>query len=189
MTILDRDTLIDRPEIVTREDDEDEDNEDDEMENEGTEVLGNGGGVTLNEVEFEPDDLDVVAAANTCAVLTTGQQEGEVFEQMFKNAAVQVKDMKQRNRDVEMLSYFGLNNAIGTLGLSDQKRNQAMNQVIQSDEPHDNSVGEGSSQENTEDSEDDEKIDIDEVEHEVNDIQESRDNDRDETAEVSQEDG
>ena len=190
MTILDRDTLIDRPEIVTREDDEDEDNEDDETENQDageTQVLGDGGGVELNGVEFETDDLDVVAAANTCAVLTTGQQEGEVFEQMFRNAAVQLKDMKQRNRDVEMLSYFGLNNAIGTIGLSDQKRNQAMNQVIQSD--NSDGVGEDSTQDNGEDSDEDNEIDIDEVEEEVDDIKESRGDDEDNAAEVSQEDG
>lgn len=172
MTILDRDTIIDRPELVTREDDGDEEDKNNEAsEDNQPDTLGDGGGPEVHGLEFESDDLDVVAAANTCAVLTTGQEEGEVFERVFKNAAIQLRDMKVRNRDIDMISYFGLNNAIATVGLSEEMRNQTMNHIMQDDIKSDPQTTERTTdqvEDNTdeEDAQNDE-VDIEDVEEEV----------------------
>ena len=181
MTILDRDTIIDRPELVTREDDDDEkDQNNKENQDDDIERLGDGGGPEVHGLEFESDDLDVIAAANTCAVLSTGQEEGEVFERIFKNAAVQLRDMKVRNRDIDMISYFGLNNAIATVGLSEEMRNRTMNQIMQNDirsEPENteesDSDGQEAEQDDKQDGDDgssEEDVDIKDVEEQVDEM-------------------
>jgi len=163
MTILDRETLIDRPELVDRDDDEDEQ----DKEQEEIKVIGDGGGPTAHGVEFEEDDLDIIAAANTCAVLTTGQEEGDVFDQMFANAAYQLKDLKERKRDVTMLSYFGLNNSIGTVGLTDEDSGKLMTQLMDAEI-------DGEDEESDEAEESD---DIEEVEQEVEEMAEEQEDD------------
>lgn len=177
MTILDRDTLIDRPEIVTREDDDDEqDKGDEDNQDDEPDTIGDGGGPEVHGLEFEESDLDVVAAANTCAVLTTGQEEGEVYNRVFKNAAIQLKDLKVRNRDIDMISYFGLNNAIATVGLSEELRDTTMQQVMENDiepepeETDDTPEQTDDSDENADD--EDEQSDIDQVEDEIDEMQE-----------------
>jgi hypothetical protein len=171
MTILDRDTIIDRPELVTREDDDDEQDEGDEAtEHNEPDTLGDGGGPEVHGLEFESDDLDVIAAANTCAVLTTGQEEGDVFERVFKNAAIQLRDMKVRNRDIDMISYFGLNNAIATVGLSEEMRNQTMNQIMQDDIQSEPETTDDVEDDTDEDETEDDEIDIEDVEEEVDDM-------------------
>ena len=171
MTILDRDTIIDRPELVTREDDDDEQDEGDEAtEHNEPDTLGDGGGPEVHGLEFESDDLDVIAAANTCAVLTTGQEEGDVFERVFKNAAIQLRDMKVRNRDIDMISYFGLNNAIATVGLSEEMRNQTMNQIMQDDIQSEPETTDDVEDDTDEDETENDKIDIEDVEEEVDNI-------------------
>lgn len=126
MTLIKRDTLIDRPELVNRDEDSDEETEQqtEKQETESdTEVqrLGDGGDVTVHNIEFSEDDLDIVGAANTAAVLTTGQDSGEVFEQMFANAAVQLKDMKDREISLGSIFEFGLANSFATVGVSDNR--------------------------------------------------------------------
>jgi hypothetical protein len=171
MTILDRDTIIDRPELVTREDDDDEQDEGDEAtEHNEPNTLGDGGGPEVHGLEFESNDLDVIAAANTCAVLTTGQEEGDVFERVFKNAAIQLRDMKVRNRDIDMISYFGLNNAIATVGLSEEMRNQTMNQIMQDDIQSEPETTDDVEDDTDENETEDDKIDIEDVEEEVDNI-------------------
>jgi len=176
MTILDRDTIVDRPEIVNRDDEDDE--SDKEEQSDSVDVLGNGGGETLHGLEFEQDDLDIIAGANTCAALATGQEDGEAFSQMFRNTAIQLKDMKSRNRDIDLLSYFGLNNGIGTIGLDQQKRDEVLTQVMDSSTDTSHPVGDTS--ESDQDSEDeteqqtdeseDEDSEIDDVEDEIDDM-------------------
>jgi len=126
MTLLKRSTLVDRPELIDR----DEDSEEDEAETEkqqtedsdtGVQQLGKGGDVQVNNIEFSESDLDIVGAANTAAVLTTGQDSGEVYEQMFANASVQLKDMKERDIDISSIFEFGLANSFATVGVSDKR--------------------------------------------------------------------
>lgn len=149
MTLLQRDTIIDRPELVNREDNEEEDKE------EEVQSIGEGG-PTVHGLEFDEGDLDIIAGANTCAVLTTGQQEGDVFEQMFRNAALQLKDMKERERDITALSYFGVNNSIGSVGLTDEQVDEIVEDAI----PEFPTGG------------DEEEPDIDEIEDEVDGMEE-----------------
>lgn len=149
MTLLQRDTIIDRPELVNREDNESEDEE------EEVQSIGEGG-PTVHGLEFDEGDLDIIAGANTCAVLTTGQQEGDVFEQMFRNAALQLKDMKERERDITALSYFGVNNSIGSVGLTEEQVDEIVEDAI----PEFPTGG------------DEEEPDIDEIEDEVDGMEE-----------------
>lgn len=171
MTILDRETLIDRPELVDRDDDKDEQDE----EQEEIAVIGEGGGLTAHGVEFEEDDLDIIAAANTCAVLTTGQEEGDVFEQMFANAAYQLKDLKERNRDVTMLSYFGLNNSIGTVGLTDEDSGKLMTQLMDADIEESDEEPAEPEEDEVEEAEEDGSIE--DVEQEVEEMTEEQEDD------------
>lgn len=180
MTILDRDTLIDRPELVNRDsrsDDHDEDEQSDKVEK-----LGDGGGVVINGLEFENGDLDVIAGANTCAALVTGQEDGEVFNKMFQNSAIQLKEMKNQSRDIELLSHFGVNNRIGSMGLDQEQRDKLVNQMIRS---HDESVEEESEPEQTQQDVEPDKPDdpdIDDIEEEISDI--SSDEETDGTDEI-----
>jgi len=156
MTLLDRDTLVDRPEIVNRDDDEDEQ----DAETDGyAKSLGDGGGLTAHGLEFEEGDEDVIAAANTCAVLTTGQEGGEVFEQMFANAAVQLRDLKNSGRDIETLAFFGTDNSIGTAGLSEEDRQAIFDSLIST-----------TSTEEVEEVEEESDEELDQVEEEVEEI-------------------
>jgi len=168
MTLTGRDTIIDRPELVNRDNDEDEQDEGEQEVN----VLGDGGGPTVHNVEFEEGDLDIVAAANTCAVLTTGEDEGDVFEQMFANASVQLKDLKNRNRDISMLSYFGLNNSIGTVGLSDDQSAELMTELMGEVEDGNEDVQNAEEASEEPEQEEQDTKDLEEVEKEVDEISE-----------------
>ena len=184
MTILKRDTIVDRPELVNREDDEDD--KDEEDQNLETKVIGRGGGPTFNGLEFEEGDLDVVTAANACAVLGTGEDEGQAYQQVFKNAAIQIKDMKMNNRDIELLSHFGLNNGIGTVGLDDTQRDQVLTDLMQSEdvgvagtEPVEDNTQEDSDESSVtidSDNEDgeDNSTDIDDVQEKVDEMSEDK---------------
>jgi hypothetical protein len=129
MTILKRDTIVDRPELVNR-DDEDEQNKDGAEGEKETSVIGEGGGLTVHGIEFEEGDERLIAAANTCAVLTTGRQSGDVFNQMFANASVQLKDMKSEGRDLDQLSFFGMENSIGTAGVGEKQEQAIVDSLI-----------------------------------------------------------
>lgn len=129
MPLLDRETLVDRPVLVNRGDEEDEqDNE----QTEGTtvETLGQGGGPTVYQLEFEPGDYNIVAGANAAAVLATGDQGGEAFEQSFVNAALQLKDLVAQGEDVRELARFGLEKGVAEIGLSEEDIN-----ILRGDRP------------------------------------------------------
>lgn len=161
MTLLDRDTLIDRPELVNRDDENDEDDEE-------VDKIGEEGEIEVHGVEFDEDDLDIIAAANTCAVLTTGKQSGDVFEQLFTNAAIQLKEMKEEGRDIDMLSYFGLNHTIGTVGLSERESERVVVSVMEDDLAEESEE----SEEDVDSETDEEDSDIDDVEDELDEMSE-----------------
>lgn len=164
MPLLDRDTLIDRPVLVNRDDDDSADDEE-------VDKLGEGGGIEVHGVEFEEDDLDIIAGANTVAVLATGQSSGDVFEQLFANAAIQLKEMKEEGRDIDLLSYFGLNHTIGTVGLTEEQSENVVVSVMHDEmESEEEETSEKTSEETSEDVEDEEQSDIDEVEEEIEDM-------------------
>jgi len=92
MTLLNRDTVVDRPELVERGNSDDEEEPENTQEIQ-TEILGDGGGPEINNLVFEPGDYNIVAGANAAAVLGSGEQEGEFYERAFMNAAIQLKNL------------------------------------------------------------------------------------------------
>mgnify|MGYP000019880190 CR=1 FL=1 len=154
MTLLERETLVDRPELIDRNGNDEESNEDEEPEKVSE------GGPIVHGLEFSDDDLDVVAGANACAALTTGSTDGDVFTRMFKNAAVQLKNMKDNGMSLERLSLFGVNSGVGSVGLSSEDTNKLMSQLAERD------------QEEQPDDEEADESDIENIEQEVDNIQE-----------------
>lgn len=121
MPLLDRDTIVDRPVLLNRSGDkEQDDTEDDEEE---VQVIGEGGGPVINGIEFEIGDYDIVAAANLASVLATGEEDGQSFKNVFSNAAIQLYELKQRNKDISALTEFSAKNGVDLLGIQpDQAR-------------------------------------------------------------------
>lgn len=170
MPLLNRETLVDRPTLVDRADEEDE-QDDNESGVSAVEVLGEGGGPSLHGIEFEPGDYNVVAGANTAAVLATGEQEGDAFESSFVNAAIQLRELIMEGDDVRDLARFGLEKGVAEIGL-DETDIQTLREVPQ-EEP--NNQSETEAEEVGEDSEsdsDDESAesDIEDVEDEIEDM-------------------
>ena len=168
MTLLKRNTLINRPEIVERadeKDDVDKDDEDDDDTSKRVDKLGDGGGPTVHGVEFEEEDLDVIAGANTAAVLVTGQDSGKVFEQMFTNAAIQLKELKSRGADMSPIVDFGVTNSFATVGTTDEQASEMVG-LLAGD-----SIEKYGEPEELDDSSDTAENDsVDEVEEDIDDI-------------------
>jgi hypothetical protein len=120
MTLLKRDTLVDRPELVERGNGDDEEEPEDTQEIQ-TEILGDGGGPEINNLVFEPGDYNVVAGANAAAVLASGSREGMMFKQAFINSAIQLKNLKDGGEDIRDVGRFGLEKGIAELGLSEDE--------------------------------------------------------------------
>lgn len=102
MPLLDRDTVIDRPVLLNRDGDDEQDVASDTDEN----IVGRGGGATVNGVEFENGSYDTVAASNLAAVLATGASDGEAYKNAFRNAAIQLHELKEEGSDISELSHF-----------------------------------------------------------------------------------
>lgn len=163
MPLIDRDTLVDRPVLVNRGDEEDEQ---DDKQAEGTTVekLGQGGGPTVHQMEFEPGDYNIVAGANTAAVLATGEQGGDAFNQAFVNAALQLKDLAAQGEDVRDIARFGLEKGVAEIGLT-----MGDIEVLREGRVEDASQGESSETETIEESAGDD------VDEEVEDTEEDTD--------------
>lgn len=133
MTLLNRDTLVDRPELVERgnEDDEEEEQDTEEIQ---TEILGDGGGPEINNLVFEPGDYNVVAGANAAAVLASGEQEGQFYEQAFINSAIQLKNLREEGEDIRDVGRFGLEKGIAELGVSERDVGVLREQPAQDEE-------------------------------------------------------
>lgn len=115
MPLLDRDTIVDRPVLLDRSNnDEQEEEQGQERE---VEVLGQGGGPTINGVEFEVGHYQLVAASNLASVLATGEEDGQSFKNVFRNAAIQLYELKERGRDISTLSNFAAQNQVDLLGI------------------------------------------------------------------------
>jgi len=181
MPLLDRNTLVDRPVLVNRGNEEDE-QVTQETEDATVEVLGEGEGPTLHQLEFEPGDYNVVAGANTAAVLSTGQEDGQAFENAFINAAIQLKDLQHNDEDIRDIARFGLEKGVAEIGL-EMEQIQTLRET-EPEEPED--LGEeevdsdGDSENESEDSEiengeSEEDIDIEDVEDDIENIKQEED--------------
>lgn len=171
MPLIDRRTVIDRPVLVNRgnQEDEQDDEGDEGAESDTVEILGEGGGPTINGIEFEAGDYQVVAGANTAAVLTTASEEGEAFEEAFAVAAIQLKELQQEGEDIRDVGRFGLEKGVAEIGLTqpqiDVLREQPEEQDEESEEQNQDSV--------------DEETDIEDIEEDIEEVKEDKEEDID----------
>lgn len=180
--------MIDRPELVNREGEND--NEDNQVKTKRVETLGRGGGPVKNGIEFEQGHFNIVAASNLVAVLATGDTEGEMFEETFVNAAIQLYDQVKRGGDVRDLVRYSVASGVSEIGFSqdevDQLREQPedaesteeVQSEIEDGEVEEN-VGDEDGVEEEEDNADDEEessADEETVEDELEEMEDSEDN-------------
>lgn len=146
MTLTGREPIVDRPELVDRGTDGDQ--EDTETENgEVLETLGEGDGPTINNITFEEGDYGVVAASNLTAILSTSQTEGVEYETAFATAAIQIKEMAARGVDIAPLVQMSRARGVDDINVSRAELNElqlsATEQVSEKEEgPDEDSVGE-----------------------------------------------
>jgi hypothetical protein len=164
------------------------DDEEDNQEADGqssVNTIGEGGGPVINGVEFRPGDLGLVAGANVTAVLSTGQDGGEMFEQSFRNAAIQLHDLQEVGEDITDLRRFARDRGVADIGVSDSQfevlnsePEQSVEDFEQADPDEDET--EDGTEDNSEDEEEDEDEDggeeepdeIENIEEDIDDIEE-----------------
>ena len=111
MPLLNRDTLVDRPVLLDR-------SGDNEQEDEEAEASGDAG-LEINGIEFETGDYELVSASNLIAAVATGQDSGEDYETTFRNAAIQLKKLnEEQGRDIKPLSDFAAQTNVDLLNVS-----------------------------------------------------------------------
>lgn len=107
MTVFDRPLLLeDRPTLVDPIVGGDDDEEEPEREpKKSVEVIGSGGGKTVHGVEFEEGHEEVIKGSNLVAMLATGEDGGsELYENIFKTSAIQLKRAKDMGKDISGVS-------------------------------------------------------------------------------------
>ena len=181
MTLTGRDPLIDRPELVNRDDEEDNSEENSQ---DSVHTIGQGGGPVINGVEFRPGDLGLVAGANVPAVLSTGQDGGEMFEQSFKNAAIQLHDLREVGEDITDLRRFARDRGVADIGVSDSQFEVLNTQLEELDEDleqadpdeDEDDVETSQDEEEAEDEEggDEESEDIENIEEDISEIEDDQ---------------
>lgn len=173
MPLLDRDTIIDRPVLVDRGDEGDEQGEH-TVERTEPQVLGNGGGPVINNIEFEKGHYNIVAAANLAAVLATGREEGSAFEDSFINASIQVYELIQNGEDISDLVRFSIEKNVAEIGLTEDQTRQLREepdteeQQEQEQEPQSEPERVEQEQDSTDDEE--ESTDVGELEEELEEV-------------------
>lgn len=165
MPLLDRDTIVDRPVLLDRSGNKKQD-EDSEQEEE-VQVLGEGGGPTINGIEFEIGSYDIVASANLASVLATGDDDGQSFKNVFRNAAIQLHELQERGKDITSLSMFAAQNNVDLLGIQPRQVEMLEGEIIEEPEAEDQEVNIEQIEEELNQSKDDESDDSDDNEEEV----------------------
>jgi hypothetical protein len=165
MPLLDRDTIVDRPVLLDRSGNKKQD-EDSEQEEE-VQVLGEGGGPTINGIEFEVGSYDIVAGANLASVLATGDDDGQSFKNVFRNAAIQLHELQERGKDITSLSMFAAQNNVDLLGIQPRQVEMLEGEIIEEPEAEDQEVNIDQIEEELNQSEDDESDDSDNEDEEV----------------------
>lgn len=117
MPLIKRQLLVDRPTAVDpifgEEDEEDSESLDD------VSVIGDGGGKIAHGVEFEEGHEDIIKSSNLVAVLATGQEEGELYVDVFKNAAFQLAKVDETDHTLDGLVGLSEDLDVAFLGTSD----------------------------------------------------------------------
>lgn len=172
MPLLPRSTVVDRPTLVDR--DDEQANGDESSDEDVVEELGNGDGPAINGIKFEKGDYGVVAASNLVAVLSTAQSEGNKFRQAFMTSAIQMKEMANSGIDISSIARLSRSRGIDDLNVS-QSDMQDLKLATQTQQQQDDE----SEEVREEVSEDDKDAESDEVEGESNDADEEDDEDED----------
>jgi len=191
MPLLPRSTVVDRPTLVDR--DDEQANGAKQSDEDIIEELGNGDGPTINGIRFEKGDYGVVAASNLVAVLSTAQTEGNEFQQAFMTSAIQMKEMANSGIDISSIARMSRSRGMDDLNVSQEDmqdlklatQTQTLEQDEDSeereeeevsdegeDETDDDASDEGS-EEVTEDEDSDDEEDVDSVEEMFEDDDES----------------
>jgi len=116
MPILNRDTIVDRPVLVDR---EQQDESSGELDQDTDEVptLGEGGGPEISGLEFGPEDEDLVAASNLVAVLSSATDSGPMFKESFMNAAIQLYELRENGDSITPLVEYAVGKGIHDIGI------------------------------------------------------------------------
>lgn len=179
MPVLKRDTIVDRPVLVDREDQENkEQSSENDEEDKEVEVLGEGGGPVINGIEFSEGHYNIVAASNMAGILATGREEGEAFEQSFRNAAIQLYELQEKNQSIRDLVRFSVEKGVSEIGISESQ----IEELEKTNEETDEDVEEAETMSETVDEENDEETDkvdddedVDEIEESIDEIKEDKD--------------
>lgn len=176
MPLLPRSTVVDRPTLVDR--DDEQANGAKQSDGDIIEELGDGDGPTINSIRFEKGDYGVVAASNLVAVLSTAQTEGNEFQQAFMTSAIQMKEMANSGIDISSIARMSRSRGMDDLNVS-QENMQDLKLATQTQTP-----------EHDEDSEEEEeKVDDDDVsEEDTEEVvdEDSDDEDEEETDSVEE---
>lgn len=175
MTLINRKTIVDRPELVDRGDNDDA--ESNQADNEVLEVLGDGDGPAVNGIRFEQGDYGIVAASNLIAVLSTAQTEGDEFERSFMTSAIQMKEMTKSGVDISPIASMSRSRGIDDLNI-DEKTVQQLKLATQNigsqptpdDDIEDESVEDDEGEEPSEEPESDDE-DVDEEQSDEDDAE------------------
>jgi len=92
--VTDRPTVID-PVITSDDSEEEQSQEEDIVDGGDIETLGEGGGKVVHGLEFEEGQEDIIKSSNLVAILATGQEEGKLYSDVFKNAAFQLAEVRE----------------------------------------------------------------------------------------------
>lgn len=121
MPLINRDTVIDRPVLLNR-GGEDGQDENEAPEEEYTSTTPEEGELVINGIEFEAGEYDIVSAANIVAVLATGDTEGESYKNVFRNAAIQLEQLKEVDKeDFSAISELAARKSVDLLNVSGEQ--------------------------------------------------------------------
>lgn len=187
MPLLPRSTVVDRPTLVDR--DDEQANGAQQSDEDIIEELGDGDGPAVNGIRFEKGDYGVVAASNLVAVLSTAQTEGTEFQQAFMTSAIQMKEMANSGIDISSIARMSRSRGMDDLNVS-QEDMQDLKLATQSQPPEQTSNEEDDEAEEVADSEDDEEdyAESDDADEDENDADDSEDEEADSVEDMFEDD-
>ena len=123
MPFFDRPLVTDRPTVIDpvigNGDEEEQRVEENSTEQDTVETLGDGGGEVVHGLEFEEGQEDIIKSSNLVAILATGQEEGKLYSDVFKNAAFQLAEVKENGHTTEGVVSLSEDLNVAYLGTSE----------------------------------------------------------------------
>lgn len=152
--VTDRPTVID-PVITSDDSEEEQSREEDIVDGGDIETLGEGGGEVVHGLEFEEGQEDIIKSSNLVAILATGQEEGKLYSDVFKNAAFQLAEVRENGHTTEGMVDLSEELNVAYLGTSESDL---------SDEEEDSEPDEDDSEEDEQPDDDEEQTEESEEE-------------------------